>query len=131
MDRNFQYIQRVRRLVRDGRYDEARSIMKETNHPQIPALEKRMNLLVLMDTPTVESPRIVTKLSLSIGIGFGAFFALMALSMSVRNIPFLLICFGLAFGMGIVMPEYERRRRRMSDKYMQAFFKRLNSFQRH
>lgn len=126
MDRDFRHIQRVRRLVRDGRYNEARLIMKETNHPQIPALEKKVNQLAEIDS--LEEPtRIFTRFSVLVGGIVGVISLTLSYGTGVRNIPLLAVFFLIGFGFGVVMPEHERRRAKTRDKYLKAFFKRLNS----
>lgn len=127
MDRDFRHIQMVRRLVRAGRYNEARVIMKETNHPQIPALEKQVSRLEESEIQNDVCPPIITRMSLMFGISIGLFFVIMGMGAGTRNLPFLAVCFVLGFGFGVVMPEHERRRGITRDKYMKAFFKSLNS----
>jgi len=127
MDRNFRHIQMVRRLVSAGRYNEARVIMKETNHPQIPALERRVNRLTEANAPKEQPHQIVTKGSVTLGTIAGVVLVLMNLMTGTRYLPFLIICFVLGFGFGMILPEYERRRNITRDIYIKLFFKKLNS----
>ncbi len=44
-------IQTIRRLIRAQRYEEAYYLLKQTNHPQVPALEAKLKPLVQFDCP--------------------------------------------------------------------------------
>ena len=122
MDRDFRYIQMVRRLVRDGRYAEARLIMKETNHPQIPALEARVDKLLTAEARDESSPPIITRASVLLGTTIGVLLLAINVLVGTYYLPFLVICFLIGFCFGLVMPEHERRRRMIRERNIRTFF---------
>jgi hypothetical protein len=44
-------IQTIRHLVRAGRYKEAHVLLKQVNHPQVPALEAQISALLAAERP--------------------------------------------------------------------------------
>lgn len=111
MDQDFRTIQRIRRLMRAGRYDEARILLKETNHPQVPALEAQLYALQEADHPAEARPPIISRRTLTLGALAGAAIVALLLIAGLRDIPLLLICFGVAGIMGMIAPEFVHRRK--------------------
>jgi len=85
MDDDFRAIQSVRRLIRAKRYHEAYQLLKETNHPQVPALEAQLKPLIYpKDKPRIEQKRPSNRV-----IKFGLGGAAIGLSTMLLNSVFL------------------------------------------
>ncbi|GAB4508659.1 MAG: hypothetical protein OHK0046_01720 [Anaerolineae bacterium] len=127
VDRNFTTIQTVRRLIRAQRYDEAYILLKETNHPQVPALETKLRALLAANNPPLPSARLITACSLRIGCMVGLLLALPLRAIGVIDLPTLSICFALGFFLGVVMPAQARRHQTTSEMLMQMFINRRHN----
>jgi len=107
--RNFQQIQLVRRLIHDGRYDEARQILMEMQSPKVPQLHQQLNQRMLAGH-TTQQTRIFTRIGVLLGIVIGVLFTILNLGTGTTNIPFIIICFVIGFVFGLILPEHDRRR---------------------
>lgn len=129
MTRDFQKIQMVRRLIRDERYDEARLLLKEMQHPQVPVLEEQLTKIIESQRQLTASRKAVFSKSVLV-IGFVVGLALTGINIAagVHNLPFLILNFGIGFVIGSVLPEHERRRQASRDALMSMLNKRRSKY---
>lgn len=103
MDSNLENIQTIRHLIDAERYEEAYTLLKQTNHPQVPALEKKLRAQLetsgAFGTAAVVIPAIYCKVL--VGTVLGGILTGLLYRIGIDQTPSLLACFiiGVAIGM--------------------------------
>lgn len=103
MKPDLENIQTIRHLINAQRYEEAYALLKQTNHPQVPALEKKLRRLLetsgAFGTATVVIPAIYCKVL--VGAVLGGILTGVLYRAGIEQHPTLMACFivGLAVGM--------------------------------
>lgn len=110
MDQNFRRIQTIRRLIRVGRYNEAYILLKETNHPQVPALERRLShFREQCEMESLPTLPVMPRCTLVTGGVVGVVLALIFRAAPINELFMTSAGFGLGFLIGIAA-DYTRRR---------------------
>lgn len=129
MTRDFQKIQMVRRLIRDKRYDEARLLLKEMQHPQVPVLEEQLTKIIEHQRQLNAGRKaVLSKAVFVFGFVVGLALAGINIAAGVHNLPFLVLNFGIGFAIGCILPEHERRRQASRDALMAILNKRRSKY---
>lgn len=102
MDHDFRAIQTIRRLTQAKRYQEAYDLLKETNHPQVPALETRLRHLIQQQQPPIHPQPLLTRQSVKAGTIMALFVAFILNSAAVYDFFFTTMCILLGFMIGVV-----------------------------
>ena len=130
LSRDFQKIQMVRRLIHAERYDEARQMLKELQHPHVPILEEQLTRIIAEHTsPSTQPGLTLTRFGTCIGMIIGGGLLALNLAAGVHNLPFLLLNFALGFGIGCILPEHERRRQASREALLSTLSKRRSRYE--
>lgn len=114
----------VRRLMRAGRYQEARALLRDMNNAQVPTLERQLDLLIIKNMPPIVPRPLVTRVGMRLGLAGGGIMLAVTLCAGVTNVPFIAVCFMIFFVIGSILPEHIRRREASSEQIRQTLHKR-------
>ncbi|GEM_PF-2561658 len=107
----------IKKLIASGRYEEARLMLRETQHPQVAKLEEEITELI-EGKKRAERPPIISRSAVLSGMVAGsAFFLFFAAKYHYQSIAYFALCGILVAFVVMIFPEYTRRRYRTADYF--------------
>lgn len=102
MNNDLENIQTIRHLIAAGRHEEAYGLLKQTNHPQVPALEKRLQAIFASRQASERHilPTLLCKLL--VGLFMGGLATSLLYHFGIEHSLVLIACFLCGFTGGII-----------------------------
>jgi hypothetical protein len=115
-------LNRVRRLIKAGRYSEAGFLLKETQHYGVKNVAQELDGLIDIEYMQ-ETPRFITRISLGLAGVIGVIFALCIRLMGTVNPIFWVLAFVIGAGFGLLLPEVSLRRQKTYEMFYNIWLK--------